>query len=109
MEVLVRDLRADPLVQESLSVGHVAVEDNLCLGCDLLLDILLESAQHKWLQHSMKSLQLNLVQLSLVEALSFDVFAKPLLELFVVLEKLGHNKVKQGPQFCHAVLDWGTR
>jgi hypothetical protein len=54
-------------------------------------------------------LQLNFVQLSLVEALCFDVFTEPLLELFVVFEKLGHNKVKQGPQFCHAVLDWGTR
>ena len=30
-----------------------------------------------------------------------DIFAKPLAELVVIVEKLGHDEVKEGPEFCN--------
>lgn len=46
-----------------------------------------------------------LVELALIHRRGFYVFAEPFLELLVVVEKLRHDEVKQGPQFCHRVLD----
>ena len=56
----------------------------------------------------MQSLELVLVELTLVHARRLDVLREPLLELLVIVEQLWHDKVKQGPELGHRVLDWCT-
>ena len=53
----------------------------------------------------MKSFKLMLVQLTLVHGGSLDVFGEPLLELLMIVEQLWHNKMEQGPELSHRVLD----
>jgi hypothetical protein len=65
---------------------HFALNDLFGLGCDFLLDIFLESPKHERLKDEMQSLELMLVQFSLVHGVLLNVFGEPLLELLVVVE-----------------------
>lgn len=80
-----------------------------CFRRDLLFHVFLETTQHKGLKHSVESFKLNFVELSLVETRCFNVFTEPLLELLVVIEKFGHNKMQKGPQLSHTVLNRRAR
>lgn len=100
-EILRRDLLLDTSVQQSLPVSHVTEDFNFLLGCNLLLNVALHASEHEWLQNRVESLELVLVELTLVHGGCLDIFRKPLLELLVIVEQLGHDKVKKGPELGH--------
>ena len=102
------NLGFDSVIKDLLSESHLTPDGFLMFGSDLLLDVLLEASQHEWLQNEMESLQLMLVQLSLVHGVLLNVLGKPLLELFVVVEQLWHDKVEKSPEFSHGILDRGS-
>lgn len=56
----------------------------------------------------MKSLELMLVELTLIHGMLLNIFGEPFLELLMVIEELRHDKMKESPKFSHGVLDWGT-
>ena len=107
-QVACANLILDPLIEYSLTIGHLAGKFNFRLRAYFLLNISLKTAQHKGLEHGMQSLELVLVELALVHARRLDVLREPLLELLVIVEQLWHDKVKQGPELGHRVLDWCT-
>ena len=49
----------------------------------------------------MKSLELMLVELTLVHGGGLNVFGEPLLELLVVVEEFWHDEMKEGPKLSH--------
>jgi hypothetical protein len=85
------------------------LDDLFSLGCDFLLDIFLQSSKHEGLKDEMQSLQLMLVQFSLVHGVLLDVLREPLLELLMVVEKFWHDEMQKCPELCHRILDWRTR
>ena len=99
----------DPVVQNFLSVSHDALDDGFFLWSYLLLDIDLEPSQHEWLKDQMKSLELMLVQLSLIHGVLFNIFGKPFLELLMIIKQLWHDEMKKCPKLSHRVLNRCSR
>ena len=47
-----------------------------------------------------------LINFSLVgERVGFNIFGEPLLELLVTVEKPWHNKMQEGPELSHRILN----
>ena len=53
----------------------------------------------------MKAFKLMFVKFTFVHRRGLNVLREPLLELFMVIEKLWHDKMKEGPKLCHRVLN----
>jgi len=96
------------LIQNLLAFGHFAQDLMLVLLADLVLDVLLDAAQHERLQNGVQSLNFDLVELFLVLTVCLDVLGEPLIEQLMGVEEVRHHKVEQRPQFGHVVLDRRT-
>jgi len=64
---------------------------------DLVLDIFLDSTQHERFQDRMKTLNFDLVELTLVLTVGLDIFREPFIEKFMRVEKIRHYKIEKGP------------
>ena len=80
----------------------------LILLADLVLDVLLNAAQHERFQNGVQSLNFDLVELFLVLTVCLDVLGEPLIEQLMGVEEVRHHKVEERPQFGHVVLDRRT-
>ena len=89
-------------------MSHHALDYLFGLRGNFLFHIFFQSPEHERLEDQMKPLELMLVELTLIHRMLLDIFGEPLLKLLVVIKKLGHDEVEQGPKLCHRVLDWGT-
>jgi hypothetical protein len=87
---------------------HYTLDHLFSLRGDLLLNVFLKPSEHEWLENQMQSFQLVLIKLTLVHGMLLDIFGEPFLELFVVVEELGHNEMKQSPKLSHRILDRGS-
>ena len=56
----------------------------------------------------MQTLELVLVQLTLVHGVCFNVLRKPFLELFMRIKQFWHDEMQQRPELSHRVLDGRT-
>ncbi len=72
---------------------------------DFLFHVFFNSPEHERLQDIVKSVQLLLVQLGLINRVRLNIFGKPLLKLLVRVKQLRHDEVHQSPEFCHRVLN----
>jgi hypothetical protein len=67
MQLFIAYFRPDSLVQDSLPVSHVTINNDLRLLGNFLFDVFLQASQHKWFQNGVQSFKLDFVQFSLVE------------------------------------------
>lgn len=56
----------------------------------------------------METLDLDLIEFTLILTVSLDVLGKPFVEEFVRIEEIGHNEVEESPQLSHIILDGGA-
>lgn len=69
-----------------LSRCQIAVYVNFDLIGELVLHVLLDSAQHERLQNHMKPTKLRFVHRSVLVAAAFDIFCEPFAEFVVRIE-----------------------
>ena len=71
----------------------------LCyLLAEFVLDVTLDSSQHKGLEDHVKTSELVFVQLaSFVFCSVLDVLGEPLIELVMRVKKAGHNEMQKSP------------
>jgi len=90
-------------------MGHDTCDNLFSFRCDFLFNIFLEPPQHERLEDKMKSLELMLVQLTLVHRVLLNILRKPFLELLMVIKKFRHDEMEQSPKLGHRVLNWSSR
>ncbi len=56
----------------------------------------------------MKTLYLDLIQLSLILTMGLDIFGEPFVEQLMGVEEVRHHEVEQSPQLSHVILDRST-
>lgn len=67
------------------------------LLADLMLHILLDTAQHEWLENGMQTLNLDLIEFLLILTMGLNVLREPLIEKFMGIEEIRHDEVQQCP------------
>eukprot|EP01136_Pigoraptor_vietnamica_P043776 Opistho-1_new@19633 len=105
-EIVQGYLIAHALVQVALPRRELAHDLHFNLLCEFVLDILLDSPEHKGLQNHVQPRELVLVKPGLLLGVTLNVLREPLVELLVRVKQTRHDKVQQRPQLGHAVLDW---
>ena len=82
------------VIEKFLPFGHLTQNPVLVFFADFMLNVLFHSPKHKRFQYSVESLDLNLVQFLLVLTVSFYIFGKPFVKLFMRIKKFRHNEVE---------------
>lgn len=91
-----------PLIKNSLPVSHLTSMSVLCLGANLKLNVVLESTEHKGFQDQVKASELMFVYFTLIsQRVLLNILGEPLLELFVAVKQLGHDKMQESPELSH--------
>ena len=74
-------------------MSHDAVNHLFSLRGYLLLHVFLKTPQHERLEDQMQTLELVLIELTLIHRVLLDIFREPFLKLLMVVKKLWHDEM----------------